>query len=542
MSRLINAADIKTAITNAPDATSLAGTEKQLVEQGGELKKATLNLFAARRTADLQDINTLVGTELIPAYLASSGLEGRVALKELGRLFTGGIINPKLPPYNCKGDARRVRDAVSTAGSKVLTSASGVFQASDVGKMMCLSNAGTSYGPMQTTIESYQGPTQVTLTNAAVSSHGSNECIWGSDDTTGMAAALAAAASPGTYVYGGVVDLGAGWYLVGPQVFSARMAIVGKGPRQSGFVRKPTLTTSALLKNNANTDDFPTLVGFGLDGARYCQNYGYASRLLEYISVTSGVSLPQIDPYPYFDALHLFEGSSDGMYLQNRNSGNVKGVDIFSCWGVGAYLDCYDCNIVNLLAIANRKAGVDIVSGNNNINNLKCSFNGDQDSPSGAGFTVDSCNLRVRGSGNNITNCRLQESPGDNLVIEGPRNTFGDLSCDDTGCMRLEHSTGPQTVRSIRAGIRFFSANAVDNIIRAKVSYQVHGTSRATHAVFMSNNASYNQIEVFTPHDMTYDSTGAGSGGAAAGVTGYDSSGGYGSTNRTVVNGTQVNP
>lgn len=541
MSRLINATDIKTAIANAPDATVLAGTEKQLVEQGGELKKASLNLFAARRTVDLPDINTLVGTELIPAYLASSGLEGRVALRELGRLFTGGIINPKLPPYNCKGDARRVRDAVSTAGSKVLTSASGVFQATDVGKLICLSNAGASFGPMQTTIESYQGPTQVTMTAAASVNKTANECIWGTDDTAGMAAALGAAASPGTYVYGGVVDLGVGWYLVGPQAYSARMAIIGKGPRQSGLVRKPTLTTSALLRNANATDDFCTLIGFGLDGARFCQNYGYASRLLDNISVTSAVTLPQIDPYPYFDGLHLFEGSADGMYLQNRNSGNIKGVDVFSCWGVGVYLDCYDCNIVNLLAIANRKAGVDIVSGNNNINNLKCSFNGDQDSPSGAGFTVDSCNLRVRGSGNNITNCRLQESPGDNLVIEGPRNTFGDLSCDDTGCMRLEHGTGPQTVRSIRAGVRFFSSAAVDNIVRVKVSYQVHGTSRATHAVFMSNNAAHNQIEVFAPHDMTWDTTGAAtSGGAVAGVRGHDSSGGYGSTNRTVLNGTTL--
>lgn len=527
-------------VAGLPTASTFTGVEPTVVVQGGVLKQAPLGMFTSPKAGDLTEVQALTD-EFLLVYSQGSNQERRIANKHVGKLFSGGVINPKL--YGCKGDARRVKDAGTASGSNVIQSASALFHSSDVGKFVALSNAGPGNTPLYGSITQYDSPTQVRMSvNASVSRY--NEMIWGTDDTAGMTQAFLDCRSPGTYVYGGVLDLGVGTYLTGPMQSYARMGIVGRGPRQSGFMRKPTPGSSEpLLKNAAATDDFLNMRGFSLDGAKYMQPYTNGSRGFEWTSVTADQNLPQVDPYPQWHDIHIFEASWDGAFIRNRHSGEVTGLSVYGCWGIGIIVDCYDISIATLLAIGNRQAGIDVRSANNNLMNVKASFNGDQDSPTGAGFVATSCNLRVSGSGNNFSNVRLQECPGDNLVIEGPRNKFGDLACDDTGCMRIRHAQGPQTLRSIRAGIRFFANTAVDNVVRAAVSYNVHSTSDATHGVFMSNNASYNQVELFTPHDMTWSSAGAASSGTAApGVTGYDSSGGFGTGNRVVHNGTTLSP
>jgi hypothetical protein len=101
-----------------------------------------------------------------------------------------------LSDFNPVSDAQQVYDGVMTGGSAVLTSASGKFSPSDVGKIICVQNAGAYHGKLVTTIASYQSATQVTLAQNAsysVSSGGptiGSGVTWGTDNSPAFQAAL----------------------------------------------------------------------------------------------------------------------------------------------------------------------------------------------------------------------------------------------------------------------------------------------------------------------------------------------------------------
>lgn len=93
-----------------------------------------------------------------------------------------------LASFNPAANAQQVMDGVMTAGSAVLTSASGKFKAADVGKMIHVQGAGPSHLKLVSTIASYQSSTQVTLATTAsfsvspgTASNGSG-VTWGTDD------------------------------------------------------------------------------------------------------------------------------------------------------------------------------------------------------------------------------------------------------------------------------------------------------------------------------------------------------------------------
>lgn len=99
-------------------------------------------------------------------------------------------------PYYAKAagvmfDGQFVSDGVMNGTTGVLTSASGLFQATDVGKLCLVPLAGPASALLTTTIASYQSATQVTL--AAVSSTAVTGALvtWGTDDTTAWVAFLA---------------------------------------------------------------------------------------------------------------------------------------------------------------------------------------------------------------------------------------------------------------------------------------------------------------------------------------------------------------
>lgn len=98
--------------------------------------------------------------------------------------------------FNPHADAQQVFDGVMTAGSAVLTSASGKFSASDVGKMIHVQGAGPSNLKLVSTILSYQSPTQVTLATAAsfsispATSASGSGVTWGTDDGPTFQAAI----------------------------------------------------------------------------------------------------------------------------------------------------------------------------------------------------------------------------------------------------------------------------------------------------------------------------------------------------------------
>lgn len=98
--------------------------------------------------------------------------------------------------YGAKGDGVQVNDGAMGTGSAVLTSASGKFASTDVGKPIMVKGAGTAASTtLVTTIASYQSPTQVTLAaaNASGGSVSSALVFWGTDDTAAINNAVTAA-------------------------------------------------------------------------------------------------------------------------------------------------------------------------------------------------------------------------------------------------------------------------------------------------------------------------------------------------------------
>lgn len=206
------------AIQALPEAEASNGQESfPAVAPDGTLKRFRPAMFAARKTADLQDATQLTGRELLPALTEAGGQERRIALNEVQRLFTG-VVNPKLPPYNCKGDVRVALNGQTQANSDVLKINEAMFSAADVGKLIYVSNnpLPNNGGNYHSTITQVISATEVRCARAFPANFGTAQVVWGTDDTDGMRRAILACRSPGTFTYGGVLMLPPGGYLVDP--------------------------------------------------------------------------------------------------------------------------------------------------------------------------------------------------------------------------------------------------------------------------------------------------------------------------------------
>lgn len=99
--------------------------------------------------------------------------------------------------FGAVGDGVILSDAVMTAGSPILTSASGPFSPADVGKPIFVNGAGLNTYGLWTTIASYTSPNQVTLAASAVASvNAATEdarCTYGTDNYAAFTAAIAEA-------------------------------------------------------------------------------------------------------------------------------------------------------------------------------------------------------------------------------------------------------------------------------------------------------------------------------------------------------------
>ncbi|MBB40951.1 MULTISPECIES: hypothetical protein [Hyphomonas] len=442
------------------------------------LRKGKLFLFAARRTQDLENWNEILGTELIPAYRASSGLEGRIALDEILRRATG-VINPY--NYGCKGDAVYHRQGITTvAGSDIVEANEAIYDRASVGQVIQLSNAAAGGQPLKTTITEVINDTHVRMAVNAGNSQAGQDCLFGTVDTAGMQAALDAAAPQSTFTYGGVVILPYGGFLCGALTYQPRSALFGTGGiRQSAIFRHDDGATHVPIwgyygdddsdgiineddPDYANSEpapqlravnrhcDFNAFGDFALIGARYCQSVGYGgfSAKLE----IGARAMAQTDPYPFYSRMHVAEHGWHGWEQGGRHSGSMVGVEIIDNGGVGLWLQAYDANVTNILCIGNTGPGMFVEEGqgaNNNILSAKISFNGTGGLTYVLGSIAGTSNMVVAGTGNNITNARLQESYGNNLTVAGSRNQFGDIGLDDTGNIAYKDGGNPALIAGL---------------------------------------------------------------------------------------------
>ncbi len=94
------------------------------------------------------------------------------------------VIRVNSAPYNAVGDGKIVYDAVILVGAlNTLTSISGRFLTSDVGKLIRIEGAGAAGVAHSTTIASVVGTGTITLTTPAITPVSGVETVWGTDNT-----------------------------------------------------------------------------------------------------------------------------------------------------------------------------------------------------------------------------------------------------------------------------------------------------------------------------------------------------------------------
>jgi hypothetical protein len=118
-----------------------------------------------------------------------------------------GTFNLKSTPYNARPDAQIASDGAMTSGSRVLTSVSGPFKVSDLGKAIIVGGAGASGGVLQSTISTFTSPSQVSLATSASTTTSGAGVLWGTDNRAAIQSAIAGSSSetiawaaPGSYM------------------------------------------------------------------------------------------------------------------------------------------------------------------------------------------------------------------------------------------------------------------------------------------------------------------------------------------------------
>jgi len=503
------------------------------VRVGSAIFKAPIAFIASRKTADLQrwtdahderSISNLV----LQMHDPISGHDYQVTEAELQRNVTG-VIDPTKPPYGAKFDARFARFVTSVNGSTTIEFPEDIFpgpyNSSNyyTGKDIYVSNAGTppnytdpndsstQYGFAgfyhKSTIVSVDDARHCTIANACTASSGQNDCVFGTDDTAAMRAALLAAKGPTTFTYGGLVKMPAGnrMAMCRNMKFQARSALFGGGVRQSAIISipdtefyngsyygSPVYYAAPTLYNDDYDADFIAMGDFFGHGNRFMQHpsgvLGIRS-FLHYTAQDGTVNMAQVDPYPMMTRMHIEGASYHGVKFTNRHSGTFGLSEITNCRGAGLDISCYDANILNILSIGHGHQAVACRGANNNLLNVKASFSGTspfQDVDPSTGFYAGNAVVSVSGSGNNFTNMRVQESFRSLLHISGYGNAFGHTGLDDAGCINPIHYSGYFSGIDVSAAIELYPGADDNRFNDVGFGPAVHvGNNYATHGVFV---------------------------------------------------------
>lgn len=553
---------------NTPFSHDHAGPVVPIIADG-VIRKFPLAMFASRRTQDLQEVT--LGAEGIDYHIQALNTDTGISYRaSVGALLsvTQGFIDVTKPPYNCRFDGTFTRGAICEAGNNVIELIEPVGDRARVGHTFQISNA-YSGGPGRTTITEVLDNYHIRIAATPTSSHGANDCLFGTDNTAGLQAALYEARARSTYTYGKTVILPDGIGLTGALVYYPRSAIHGRGVRQSMLMRLddhakapawyeywqefgtsgisnelhpsfvPTQPAPLLRAQNMYTD-FPSIGDFSIHGARYCQTLGYAGISMHSMVIgTPGPELPQIDPYPMFSRMHVIQAGWNGWEHTGHHSGSMFAVEIINCGAVGFHMAGYDANITNVLCIGNEMPGMYFqgMGANSNLLNVKLSFNG-----VGGEWLYGQrayTNLVLAGSGNNITNMRIQESKGSSVWVSGTGNQLADVTIDDTGCIVPLHNTW-DTKPILCAAIVLDGAQDTrfnDIIFGGAVHY---GSNFATHAVFCMNNPQNNTGRIVSKgmtkfDDGAYFDNGETSGPYVSRAVGTSDGGGINANNRLTI-------
>ena len=527
-------------LSDVGDNFAVVGRAKQ-----GSPKLFTAGLLAPqimRRTIDFAEHRDVIGTELLPALLAT-GEERRIAVGDLIRKFSGGIVDVTAPPYNVVPDAILYKGLLMYAGEDTLHAHDDVFAAGDVGKVIRVSNV-RDYC-LDGTIVAFIDAKTVRVSQAAQYSWDGAEGLWGTDNTAGMRLAMATIRAYKWWLLGGVALLPPGGIITQALTMGHGCGLQGWGRDQSVLYHWRTAGDTSPLLSNAGQyiygpggalfpPEYQFYSDFGLNGARY-QGPPGSQGVTGYLHSigTDPAQGPTAtvhgDPLHYWVNLKVANCSERGFTMYGRNSGTINGLDCVSNQETGLMNACFDVNMLNILCIANGGPGYasgDLytalyapnsnvpASAGCNVQNLKVSFNG-----TGAWGDLDSASARLLsanmvefGGANVYTATRCQESMGDNLClwssnVSGPSgNKYIGLVLDDTADQRYPDYPPPGVSSAARAGpalswrasISIMGDHAYKNFFfDAAAGRAVRPRDYASHSVFLSGSPHDNMVRLW---------------------------------------------
>lgn len=237
--------------------------------------------------------------------------------------------------YGAVHDVQRVYDGSISASSTTLTSTTGGFAASDVGKNITISGAGVSGAELTTTIAAYTSSTQVTVTaSASTTVSGTATVDWGTDD----AAAIQAASDAACAAFGGIVYFPKGIYgLWG----ALQTSVDGVNPNSQIAVRAVTSSNY----NNVYSIVFRGEAGYPI--SFYDNTFAKGTILRSFIR-GSGTRPAVIGGRGISTAFNYTYLSIENMVIQVFTNGDTRPVEL---WGVNGE-NISGMSLSNSLAIA----------------------------------------------------------------------------------------------------------------------------------------------------------------------------------------------
>lgn len=531
---------------------------------GRSLKKIGLYHFTRRMGPDLAAQSDLLNVEYIPGFL-STGQERRIAINAIRQQF-GEIIDPTRSPYNVVYDYRKGQGAASMAnGSNVVELNANIsFETNDVGKLIFVGNSNATVGvtggyigaildPKHATIVTTKGgSTPVNATMVA----SNQDVIWGTDCTAGIQAAFNDAEPKSIYDKGRIV------YITGVCMVThlewGSISVVGVAPTNCGFAHIPIQNDQRPMYQDKQTGVYATIkpsyythMNLGFFGNQYVQYWNSFRTLFQ---IYGGLSTNYRDsaPYSYIQNLDCWLAQWNGFHMYGAFAGKADGLRAMFCAQNGIRSGLWDVNGHSWHAEGNGYAGIVDYMAGANLTTLKCSYNG----VGGAGAFIyeNGCNYLCLGTGGTITNLRVQESWGPNIVFSSydplnaynnasRRNKFNQITIDDTGNIGAGKGVRPASLPPVRSMILFRGASVQENLIQLTTGeFGVNPAQYATHGYFDMEGPSKNKVVLDTLAGITNDPADwyNGNGSTIPGGTGAYVPGPWGTTSFTSIGARNV--
>jgi hypothetical protein len=229
-----------------------------------------------------------------------------------------GVVFPQW--WGAKGDGQYGVNCLVKRGSTALMTSNGRFRLDDIGKTIIVYGAGPSSANLTTTISSVTSPNSVVLAESADTETGAgSNCVWATDDTAALQAALAAFSS---------VQLPAGNYGFTTLRLKQGQNVIGAGMENTKLLRLAahTLdrTSSAVAMRSGETAEFLNLQNFAV----WCNNLGSNANCLELGTEAPGMT--DFASGSLIQNLKITGATGTGVKLRTNAPGGIRNLWIMN--------------------------------------------------------------------------------------------------------------------------------------------------------------------------------------------------------------------